>query len=97
VLNDPPTGDPVPLAHIDLPTVSVTVAASLLDLALGIGVLIRPYARTARVAMVFVTVLYLGEGSSLTPSLWLDPLGPFVKSIPAAVLAAVAAMFMEDR
>ena len=47
--------------------------------------------------MVAVTVGYLVGGTLLLPSLWLDPLGPLVKPIPAAVLALVLLAIADDR
>jgi hypothetical protein len=47
--------------------------------------------------MIAVTAAYLLGGTLLTPALWLDPLGPLVKSIPAAVLALTALAVLEDR
>jgi len=68
-----------------------------LDIALGIGVLVRRYARAACLGMIAVTFGYLALGTWLTPGLWLDPLGAFVKTVPAMMLAAVAAAILEDR
>jgi hypothetical protein len=47
--------------------------------------------------MVAVTLGYLAAGSIAAPDLWLDPLGPFVKTVPAAVLALVAMAMAEER
>jgi hypothetical protein len=47
--------------------------------------------------MAAVTVLYIAAGSILAPVLWLDPLGPFVKTLPALVLALATAVLLEER
>ena len=47
--------------------------------------------------MVAVSAGYLAAGTLLTPGLWLDPLGPFVKVVPAALAAVVAAAVLEER
>ena len=70
---------------------------ALVDIALGIGILVRRWSRTAALGMIAVTLLYLVGGTLLAPDLWTDPLGPLVKAIPAAVLALVALALGEDR
>lgn len=75
----------------------LVVAGAALDFALGTAVLFRPLARLACLGMVATSLLYLVAGSVLTPDLWLDPLGPLVKIVPAMVLAAVTAALLEAR
>lgn len=60
-----------------------------LDLLLGTLVLFRRWVKVACLGMVAVTLGYLAAGTLLAPDLWMDPLGPFVKTLPAAVLALV--------
>lgn len=58
------------------------------------------FQRTARFGlqgMVLVTVAYLIGASLWLPQLWSDPLGPLVKSLPAAVLALAALAMMDER
>lgn len=76
---------------------ALVLVGSALDIALGIAVLFRPFARLACIGMIAASFTYLLAGSILTPSLWLDPLGPFVKIIPAAVLAMAALALLEER
>jgi uncharacterized protein YbjT (DUF2867 family) len=79
-------------------TARLAVAAgAVIDMLLGIGVLFQPRARTALLGMVAVTAGYLIAGSLVAPGLWADPLGPYVKTVPAAVLAAVGAMLVRTR
>ena len=47
--------------------------------------------------MIATTAAYLAGGTLLAPELWLDPLGVYVKSIPAAILALVALAIAEER
>jgi uncharacterized protein YbjT (DUF2867 family)/uncharacterized membrane protein len=63
---------------------------SLADIALGLSVLIARTHRLALWGMIVLTLGYLSAASLVTPSLWLDPLGPLVKSVPAMVLALIA-------
>lgn len=76
----------------------VAVAAGiLLDLALGTTILVRRTMPLAALAMVGATLAYLAAGSVLAPDLWADPMGPFVKTLPAALLALVAAAMAAER
>lgn len=75
---------------------AVAVAAGIfLDLALGLMVLWRRGLRPACLGMIAVTLGYLGAGTLVAPDLWADPLGPFVKTLPAAVLALIP-LALED-
>jgi hypothetical protein len=47
--------------------------------------------------MLLVTAGYLIGASLVRPDLWLDPLGPLVKSIPAAFLALAALATLDER
>lgn len=95
------------LAHVDaaasvilhvgpMPEIFV-IGGALADIALGLALLSRPWARKACFGMIALTGAYLIAGSVLTPQLWADPLGPFVKTLPAAVLAVVCAALLEER
>ncbi len=67
------------------------------DIILGAAILHRSTARLACVGMIATSIVYLVAGSVLTPGLWLDPLGPFVKVLPATLLAAVTWVVLEER
>lgn len=82
--------------RLDQPLAFV-VAGALADIALGLALLWRPWARLACFGMILLTALYLLAGTLLTPALWVDPLGAFVKTIPAAILALVCAAMLEER
>lgn len=73
------------------------IGGAAADIALGAAILYRPWAKCACYGMIALTLVYLLAGTVLTPLLWLDPLGPFVKTIPAAVLAWVTTLVLEDR
>lgn len=75
----------------------LVVAGGVADIALGLALLWRPWARAACFGMILLTGCYLIFGTWLTPQLWADPLGPFVKTLPAAVLALVCAAILEER
>jgi uncharacterized protein YbjT (DUF2867 family) len=73
------------------------VLGSLADIALGAMLLWRPWARLACFGMIALTGFFLIAGTMLTPVLWADPLGAFVKTLPAALLALVCAALLEER
>ena len=75
----------------------VVVGGSILDVTLGFAILFRRWIRPAAVGMIVTTMAYLLSGTILSPALWLDPLGVFVKTIPGIVLALVAAALAEER
>jgi uncharacterized protein YbjT (DUF2867 family) len=79
------------------PASSLVIAGAIADILLGLAILFRPSARLACFGMAAVTVLYIAAGSILAPVLWLDPLGPFVKTLPALVLALATAILLEER
>lgn len=80
-----------PLAHV-----SVAFWA-IVDLALAGAVLWRPTAQRACLAMFSVSLLYLCAATVVTPMLWLDPLGPLLKILPAGLLALAAVPLLEAR
>ena len=76
---------------------TAVIVGSLIDLMLGLAVLFRRWTRSACLGMIAVSFGYLLAGTLLTPHLWLDPLGVFVKVLPAIVLALVVCLVLEDR
>ena len=79
------------------PASFAVLAGGALDIALGLGVLAQPFAGAAMKGMVLTSLAYLLGASLLAPDLWLDPLGPLVKVVPAAVLALVGLALLEAR
>jgi hypothetical protein len=67
------------------------------DLIVGLALLWRPWARPAALAMAVMAGAYLVGGSFVAPSLWVDPLMPLLKTLPALILALVAAAMLEER
>ena len=70
---------------------------SLVDIVIALALLLRRTATGACWAMVVVSVVYLISSTVLVPQLWLDPLGPLVKVLPAIVLALVGRAMLESR
>lgn len=75
----------------------VVIAGALADIALGIAILVRRFARTAALGMVAVALAYLIGASLFAADLWTDPLGPLAKILPAITLSLVAAAILDDR
>jgi len=73
------------------------VAGSLIDIVLALLLAWRPTAARALQGMLLVTAGYLIGGALLRPDLWLDPMGPLLKSIPAAFLALAALAMLDER
>ena len=69
----------------------------LIDVILGAAILLRRYARRACGAMIAVSLGYLLAGTFMTPDIWADPLGPFVKVLPGVTLAAMVMALLDDR
>lgn len=76
---------------------SFVIVGSLADIAIGIGFLFRRWLVRAALGAVAVSLAYLVAGTVLTPSLWGDPLGPFVKILPATALAVAVMAIAGER
>ncbi len=79
------------------PAVGAVVGGSVIDIALALLLAHRRTAAPALKGMILVTAGYLVGGTIVRPDLWLDPMGPLVKSLPAAVLALAALALLEER
>jgi len=84
-------GVPVALAK------AAVLCGSLADMGLAVAVCFRRSAALALQGMLILSAAYLAGGTILRPDLWLDPLGPFLKTIPAALLAASALATLDER
>lgn len=79
------------------PAALLTLITGLADIGLGLAVLWRPFAARALIGMIGLSLAYLASATILTPGLWLDPLGPLVKVVPAILLAVVARAILDER
>jgi uncharacterized protein YbjT (DUF2867 family) len=70
---------------------------SLADLVLGAAILVRRTARPAALGMAALTLAYAAGACIFRPDLWLDPLGPMLKTLPVLILALVAWATLEER
>ncbi len=73
------------------------VMSSLVDVGLGLALLWRPWAARVCLAQAGVALFYLLTASFVVPALWIDPLGPLVKVIPALMLSLLARVMLESR
>jgi hypothetical protein len=73
------------------------VAGALADIAVGIGIAMRPSAKPALYAALGLSFLYIIAGKMLLPRLWVDPLGPMLKVTPIIALHIVALAILDDR
>jgi uncharacterized protein YbjT (DUF2867 family) len=79
------------------PAQLLVIGGVVVDLLLGALVCARRTASLALRGMIVVSTCYLASASVWRPDLWSDPLGPLVKTIPAAVLALAALAMMDER
>ncbi len=70
---------------------------SLVDIALGLALLWRQWASRACQAQISVSLFYLLMSTVFVPALWMDPLGPLVKILPAMILSMVVHQLLESR
>ena len=76
---------------------ALVIGGSLVDIALAIMLRWRRTTALALQGMLLVTAGYLIAGALGRPDLWLDPMGPLLKSIPAAFLAIAALAILDER
>ena len=77
---------------------AIAIGGGWIDVLLAAGLLWRPTVRPALAAMIVLTIfVYLIGGTMLVPQLWIDPLAPFAKALPATLLALLAYWTLERR
>lgn len=73
------------------------VVAAIVDIVIGFCFLVRPMTKNAAIASVLVSLAYLFAGVVYAPSLWLDPLAPFLKIFPTILPSIALLLFIDDR
>lgn len=73
------------------------VGGAVVDIVLGLAILWRRWTAYACMGMIGASVAYLIGGTVMTPDIWADPLGAFVKIIPGIGLALTTAILSADR
>lgn len=88
----------VPLASLPEPLrPGLVIAGILADLAIAAGLAWRRTARLALLGGIGLTLIYLLAASAMAPALWLDPLGPLVKSAALTGLHLALLPLLEER
>ena len=72
---------------------ALVYGGAAIDIVIGVAMLFRRWFKAACLAAIAVSLGYLLAGTVLTPELWLDPLGPFLKIFP--VIGLAAALFLQ--
>lgn len=77
---------------------ATAIGGGWLDIILAAGVLWRRTIRPVLLTMIIITLaVYLIGGTIFVPDLWVDPLAPFAKALPATLLALIAFWMVEKR
>lgn len=76
---------------------TLVLSGAFLDIAIGIGLCFKKTARLAASSAIIVSLSYLALGTWSNPDLWSDPLGPYMKILPAIALALAVAALIEER
>jgi uncharacterized protein YbjT (DUF2867 family) len=79
------------------PAEAIFVVASLFDVAVGLLLLWRRAARAALFAMLAASTGYLILGTATAPGVWLDPLGPYTKIVPALIATLLTLAIVDER
>ena len=85
-----------PQLDIRLSTIAV-FGGSLADIAIGLGLLIRPWLKTAAGTAILIALSYMFGSIIFTLHLWADPLGPLVKIIPVILTAITILTLTPER
>jgi uncharacterized protein YbjT (DUF2867 family) len=73
------------------------IFGSIADIVIGAGLIVRRHARRAALAATLLAGLYLILGTVVAPGLWLDPMGPYAKIVPAILASMTLVLLLEDR
>lgn len=73
------------------------IAGSLADLGIALGLIWRASVKPALSISLGVMAVYLAGSAWVRPDLWLDPLGPMLKVLPAFVLTLVCLAMADER
>lgn len=73
------------------------LAGSVADLIISVALLFRPTLRWGLVGAILVTIVYVVGSLLVRPDLWLDPLGPMLKALPALALTFLCLAIGNER
>lgn len=80
----------------DIATLTV-VWGAWFDIAMGLLLCVRRFARATLIVMIVATFGYLAAGTLLAPQLWIDPLGPLTKILPMLLATALTLAIIDER
>jgi uncharacterized protein YbjT (DUF2867 family) len=75
----------------------ITVGTSLMDMTIGILIALRRSCAAGLTLGIAASLGYMLGAATLTPDLWIEPLGALVKTGPAIVLMLVALLTLDNR
>ena len=75
----------------------VTLVTGLADIAIGIAIAVRRTCHLGLIAGIALSLGYMASAVIVTPELWIDPLGPLVKTGPAILLMLAALAIIDER
>jgi len=75
----------------------LVLAGSFADLAVAAGLLFRPWLKPALKASLALAGAYIAGSLLVRPDLWLDPLGPMLKVLPALALMLACLAMADER
>ena len=75
----------------------ITITTAVLDLIVGPAIAWQRTHRVGLQAGIALSLAYMAGATVVAPELWIDPLGPLVKTGPAIILMAVALAIADDR
>jgi uncharacterized protein YbjT (DUF2867 family) len=76
---------------------ATVLAGAAADICVGIGIAFRRTTKGALYAAFALSGVYIILATFLVPQLWIEPLGPLLKTLPIMVLILVAIAICEDR
>lgn len=76
---------------------ALVVVTGWIDIGIGLAIAVRRTARPALVGAIAVSFGYMLAAAVWTPELWLDPLGPLVKTVPVIILMWLTLSILDER
>lgn len=76
---------------------ALMVVTGWLDIVIGLAIAVRRTARPALVGAIALSLGYMLAAAVWTPELWLDPLGPLVKTAPVIILMWLTLNILDER
>ncbi len=76
---------------------AVVIACSAADIAIGAMIATQRMCRAGLLCGIGLALAYLVAISAIAPEIWIEPLGPLVKTVPAIILMTVALAILDNR